>query len=206
MKREFLKTLGIEDEMINKIMDEHGKSIGAEIAKTQAAQTVKTQFEEQLRQREKEFEEVKKAADGNADLSKKLSEIEESSKTQKADFDRKLRMAAARAEIGDAVHDVELYLGLIDLSKIDLDDNGSIKAGFKEQREKIDKEKPFLLKQPQQGGKPTGYRPQDGTQPKGNGETNPFAKETFSLAEQGKIFKADPTKARELAAAANYQL
>lgn len=44
-----------------------------------------------------------------------------------------------------------------------------------------------------------GYNPPGGTG--GNG-TNPFAKETFNLTEQGKLFRENPEQARALAAAA----
>ena len=46
------------------------------------------------------------------------------------------------------------------------------------------------------GGQP--YTPAGG----GAAKTNPFAKETFNLTEQGKLLKTDPAAARQLAAAA----
>ena len=42
------------------------------------------------------------------------------------------------------------------------------------------------------------YEPNKG----GNPTKNPFAKETFNLTEQGKMFKENPAQAKELAAAA----
>lgn len=58
----------------------------------------------------------------------------------------------------------------------------------------------YLFRQEQ--GKPP-YSPKDG----GNGGVNnPFAKETYNLTEQGKLLKADPAQAKELAAAAGAKL
>lgn len=53
-----------------------------------------------------------------------------------------------------------------------------------------------LFKQEQQ--KPP-YNPKNGG---AGGTTNPFAKETFNLTEQGRILKENPAQAKELAAAA----
>lgn len=49
------------------------------------------------------------------------------------------------------------------------------------------------------GQKQQNYNPPGGT---GGNSTNPFAKETFNLTEQGKLFKESPEQARALAAAA----
>lgn len=49
------------------------------------------------------------------------------------------------------------------------------------------------------GRKESGYRPNSGS---GNPSRNPFAKETFNLTEQGKLFRENPEKARSMAAEA----
>ncbi len=53
------------------------------------------------------------------------------------------------------------------------------------------------------GAKMTGYNPVGG---KGGSFANPWAKETFNLTEQGKLFKENPAQAKELAAAAGIML
>ncbi len=57
-----------------------------------------------------------------------------------------------------------------------------------------------LFKQEQQ--KPP-YNPKDGG---AGGVTNPFAKDTFNLTEQGRMLKENPAQAKELAAAAGVTL
>lgn len=49
------------------------------------------------------------------------------------------------------------------------------------------------------------YNPNGGSSGSG-GVSNPFAKETFNLTEQGRMLKENPAQARELAAAAGYKL
>lgn len=51
--------------------------------------------------------------------------------------------------------------------------------------------------------KPGGYNPAGGT---GGAAKNPFAKETYNLTEQGKLFRENPEQARALAAAAGVTL
>lgn len=53
------------------------------------------------------------------------------------------------------------------------------------------------------GEKKTYYNPVGG---KGSAFGNPWAKETFNLTEQGKLFKENPVQAKELAAAAGVNL
>ena len=49
----------------------------------------------------------------------------------------------------------------------------------------------------------THYNPNSGGAPTG---TNPFAKDTFNLTEQGKLLKENPAQAKELMAAAGFKL
>lgn len=51
--------------------------------------------------------------------------------------------------------------------------------------------------------KPGGYNPAGGGNPPAS---NPFAKESFNLTEQGRLLREDPTQARQLAAAAGIKL
>ena len=53
------------------------------------------------------------------------------------------------------------------------------------------------------GQKHQSYNPPGG---KGAATTNPFAKETFNLTEQGRMLKENPAQAQEMAAAAGVTL
>lgn len=87
-------------------------------------------------------------------------------------------------------------------SNADIDDDGNITLGDKPLAEAMkawaasDEGKAFISNGAAGGGANGG-----GGNGKG-GDKNPWSKEHFSLTEQGKIYKADPNRARELARAA----
>lgn len=84
----------------------------------------------------------------------------------------------------------------------DIDDDGKISLGDKplsdaiKEWAKSDEGKAFIANGSSGGGANGG-----GKNPTG-GDKNPWAKENWNLTEQGKIYKADPARARELARAA----
>lgn len=84
----------------------------------------------------------------------------------------------------------------------DIDDDGKINLGEKpltdaiKEWAKSDEGKAFIANGSSGGGANGGGKGNPG------GDKNPWAKEHFSLTEQGKIYRADPNRARELAKAA----
>lgn len=94
--------------------------------------------------------------------------------------------------VNGKAHDEELVAGLIDRDKLVISEDGKV-AGLEEQVKSLQETKPFLFKS--EGQAP--YKPQNGGKP----SSNPFAKETFNLTEQGKLLREDPAQAKELAAA-----
>ena len=73
MKREDLKDLELSKEAIDKIMELHGKDI--ESTKTKTEEKIKTEFEKQISERDKQLEELKKV-DVTA-YEQKIKEIQE---------------------------------------------------------------------------------------------------------------------------------
>lgn len=59
MKRDFLKKLGLEEEVIDKIMTENGKDVQAEQAKAEEARTEANGYKEQLEEANKTIESYK---------------------------------------------------------------------------------------------------------------------------------------------------
>ena len=89
--------------------------------------------------------------------------------------------------------------GLFDKSKLVLTDDGKV-TGLNEQLESIKKDKAFLFKTDKVD---TPYDPAGGGTPTGS---NPFAKDTYNLTEQGKLLRDNPAQAKELAVAAGVTL
>ena len=86
-------------------------------------------------------------------------------------------------------------------SNAEVDDDGNVTLGDKPLAEAItawaksDEGKAFVANGSSGGGANGGGKG-------GSGDKNPWAKDSFNLTEQGKIYKADPARARELAKAA----
>lgn len=82
MNREFLKSLEISDDLIDKIMGEHGKDIQAEKDKAKAASTELETYKTQV-------EELKKTVGDNTDAAKKLKELQDQIAEEKRLADEK---------------------------------------------------------------------------------------------------------------------
>lgn len=147
MKREFLKELGLEKEMIDKIMDENGKDIeaqktAAETAKTEA-EGLKTQLSEANKQIESfkglDVEGIKKAAD------EWKTKFEETDAKAKKDMDDLKFNHALDGEISSVkAKNAKTVRALLDMNGLKLIEDGSI-VGLKEQLEKIKQENDYLF-------------------------------------------------------------
>lgn len=94
MKRDFLKELGLADDLIDKILDENGKDIDREKQKATQAKEDLAAVQEQLTARDKDIEELKKTSGDAEDIRKQLEELQgkytketEAYKAQLADRD-----------------------------------------------------------------------------------------------------------------------
>lgn len=85
------------------------------------------------------------------------------------------------------------------LDKFTFDKDGN-PIGVKELVEPMKADNPLLFPK---NSKETRYNPQGGD---GGADKNPFAKDSFNLTEQGKLFRENPEQARALAAAAGVNI
>ena len=201
MKREFLEGLGLEKEVINQIMDENGKDINKakgdfEDLKSQLATATET-----IKERDKQIEKLKEV-DGEKlkEEITKLQKLNKEAEKKYLDDLKELKLNnAIKLAIHDKVFNEDMAAGLFDKSKLILADDGKV-IGIDEQLEGIKKDNAFLFKT---GEIKNNYNPSAGA---GANANNPFAKETFNLTEQGKLFKENPEQARVLASEAGYKL
>lgn len=106
--------------------------------------------QESLKERDKQIETLKTFEGDKTQLEKRVKELQEANKEAEKNYkkslvEEKIRNAVKR-ELADKVHDESVALGLIDVSKVELDDAGNIKLGFKEQLESLKKDKGYLFK------------------------------------------------------------
>lgn len=196
MKREYLKSLELSEEIIDKIMDENGKDVEAVKNKYVDYDNIKVQLKEANKQIENfknmDIDKIKQAAD---DWKSKFDESEQEHQRQ---LEELIKETAIKTAIADKAQDIDIVAKLFDMDKITVDEDGKV-SGVNEQLTAMQESKKFLFK--------TNEIKVDYTLRGGKTKSiNPFAKDTFNLTEQGQLLKDDPEKAKALAAEAGTKI
>lgn len=149
MKRDYLEGLGLEKEVIDGIMAEHGKTITTHQNKVTELTGSLEDAQGQLTQRDKDLKELKKQADGSEELQTKLTNLEAQYKTDKETYATKIKdtqlSSALKLALNGKVHDVDLVTGLIDKATIELGEDGNVTKGLEEQIKTLQESKSFLF-------------------------------------------------------------
>lgn len=161
---EFMLTLGLNEEQIKKIFAEHGKSFAkySDYEEIKEVNKKLTEENKNLKEIETSFEKIKK------DNEKYKTDLAELEKTNELN----IKKMSVKMNLKD-VHDQEIVLNMLDLSKIELDENGNISSGLDEQLSTIKENKSFLFIDQK---KFEGTKPAQGNtaEDKDNEETDPF--------------------------------
>ena len=204
MKKEEFAALGISEELAAKAEAASKKELEGYVPKSQL-DTVEAEnktLKQSVADRDKQLEELKKSSGDNEALQKQIKELQDANKEaakKHADELKELRLTnAIKLAVAGKVHDEDMAAALFDRSKLVLTEDGKV-AGLEEQLKSIQEAKSFLFKPTGSG---QGYDPAGGS----GGTVNPFAKDTFNLTEQGKLFRENPAQAREFAAAAGVKI
>ena len=103
-----------------------------------------------VKERDTQLESLKKNAGDKEALESQIEQLKQSNKEAQQKYEADLKASkiksAVKLKIGDQVHDSDMVSSLLDLSKIELDDNDNIKGGFEEQFNNLKKDKAFLFK------------------------------------------------------------
>lgn len=174
MNREFLKKLGLEEEAINTIMAEHGKTVQSQKTAIAEKDTELTSLKEQLKQRDADIEELQKAATDD-ELKEKYSSLQEK---YEADVE-KLNNQLYKSRLNSAIEleltkrnarNIKTVTPLLDTEIIKLTDDGI--QGLSEQLDKIAKDNPFLFAT-EDSGEPDSEKKPQFVNPKNPGKQNP---------------------------------
>ncbi|WP_281885664.1 phage scaffolding protein [Paenibacillus sp. YYML68] len=118
------------------------------------ATTAKNKAEADLKDRDKQLEDLKKAAGDSATLKQQIEQLQADNKTAKEKYDanlKELRLGTAmKLALVGKVHDPDIVTSLLDKSKIELDDNGNVKVGLEDQIKALRESKAFLFVQEKQ--------------------------------------------------------
>ena len=194
MKKEDLVAKGLSEEQAQIALDAWNESIKGYVPKER--------FDEingKLKEANTTIETLRKNNQDNEELQKQVNQYK--------DRVTELETAAANTQKEYALKDKLKEAGVTDadyiiykqggLDKFTFDKDGN-PIGMDDVLKPFKESSPHLFKNP--GG---GYIPSGGGNPPAN---NPFAKETWNMTEQGKLFRENPAQARQLAAAAGVKL
>lgn len=183
MKREWLKELGLEAEVIDKIMDENGKDVNKAKSETQTLKTENADLKQQLATANTTITELKASNTNNEALQAKVTEYEQTIETMKADNQKKeFDLALENELIKLNVHSTKAARAELDMNKITYE-NGQF-TGLKEQTDTWAQEKAFLIKT---GATHTHYNPAGGGNPDTKGYAAQIAAQRNSGAEQTQL-------------------
>ncbi len=149
MERKFLEDLGLEKEVVDKIIAEHGKSIQAEQSKTEDK-------EKELDLVNGKLKDANKAIKSYKDMD--IDKIKESAEKWEQDYktsQKELEKFKNETTLNNALRDydsidVELLEKAIDKDALKFTDDGI--TGLKEQIDKIKEDKPYLFKEVEEPG------------------------------------------------------
>lgn len=207
---DWLKKLleGLSEEQIKKIIEGVEKNYEGYIPKHRFDEIneAKKQLEKDIADRDKQLEELKKSVGDNKELQKQIEELEAANKQSTEDYQAKLKdmtvTTAIKLAVAGEVHDPDLIVSLLDKTKIEVNEDGSVKGGLEDQIKALQTSKAFLFVEKDQDGKGKfrGIAPPDSNKGGGGTTKNPWSKEHFNLTEQGRILREDPELAKQLQA------
>lgn len=196
MKRKFLEDLGLTKEQIDRVMDENGKDIEAEKEKATTATAELEDVKKQLKEANSTITDLKKSNADNEALQAKVKEYEDTIKTQKADYEAKVRNLTLDSAIEKALSNagakhIDLLSKKIDREKLKIETDGKV-TGLDEQISAYKESYKDLFIPKIEGRDPNNN---GGGKPPVN---NPWSKEHFNLTQQAKILRENPELANQL--------
>jgi hypothetical protein len=101
------------------------------------ATDAKKKAEDDLKERDKQLETLSKAAGDNKVLQDQITQLQTDNKAASDKYESELKdlrlNTALKLALTGKVHDPEIVTGLLDKSKVELDDTGNVKSGLDDQ-------------------------------------------------------------------------
>lgn len=208
MKKEDLIKLGLTEEQAEKVVEASAEELKGFIPKSRFDEVneAKKKLEEELKNRDKQLEELKKIdAEGlKAQIEKLQKENQDAKKQYEVELSQvRLNNAIEMALVAAKAKNIKAVKALLDLSKIKLDGENLI--GFKEQVDVLKQadDSKFLFEETQSNPQFKGLKPGESFNDDVSVIKNPWSKEHFNLTEQGRIYRENPELAKQLQASAN---
>lgn len=155
MTVEELTKLGITEELAKKVVAEidaeYVKS-GNYIPKAKFDQVLaeKNQLKAQVDQAGADLAKLKRESEGNETLKQTIENLQKQHKElegkHKAELLDLRKRTALLADLGPIAHNPNDIVGFVDISKVSIDDNGTIVGGWDDQKAELLKSKPYMFK------------------------------------------------------------
>lgn len=148
MKRDFLKSLELSDEVIDKIMTENGNDINGLKAKQTELESQIEDYKKQVAERDKQLETLKKSAGDSESLKEQISKLQEENKQATESYEAKLKQMAIDNAVTLALtnakaKNAKAVKALLDLTDAQLD--GETIKGLDKQIEKLKESDAYLF-------------------------------------------------------------
>ncbi len=180
MKRKFLEDLGLDKEIIDKIIDQNSMDIGSYKKQVEELTEATKQLKEDVQTRDNQLEELKKAGSVD-DLKKQLNEAQEANKKAQKEYDEKIAdmkfNTAIEKALAAALHP-DLIAKQIDKSKLKLNKDDTV-DGLEEQVKTLKETYKDMFKPDKKGNTP----------PNPEGTPNVITKEQFDRMKYAERFK-----------------
>lgn len=147
MDRKFLENLGLEKEIVDKVLDEASRDIGKHKAQIEA----KAEELKAANDTIKQMQEAAKAFEG-VDINGLKQQLTDAQSKYDSDINAMKRDFALKLALNGKAHDPADVIRLLDSDKVELNENGELKGSIDELIKPIKESKPYLFKENKAGG------------------------------------------------------
>ncbi|TDM32724.1 hypothetical protein ETI03_03220 [Macrococcoides canis] len=128
MKRETLKNLGLDDEVIDEIMKEHGKTVARKDARITTLEEERDSLTNDIESRDKQIKDLKENPQIDEESKKQLEKYEKENAQLKQERTDILINQAIISKIAKEVHNPETVKKLIDRDGLEVKDDGTVEG------------------------------------------------------------------------------
>lgn len=203
MTLEQLIELGLTEEVAKKVLGIHKDTLKDEfipIARFNEVNEDKKDLKEQLEDRDTQLADLKEKAKGNEDLTNKITELEELNNTTKEEYEEKIKALEYENTLTDYLNNYSFTNDRVkqsikeDMKKKEFKIEEGKLLGADDYIKVLQESEPESFKQAE-GDEGPGKFSRPGGEDKSKKSGNPFAKDSFNLTEQGRLFRENPEKA-----------